>query len=117
MLIDLPESVLVEVIKKLDSWSVIQLSKVNRFLEVETNTYLEPSIASIRKEQSIRSEALSACHKIICRIYNQNIMKGWCERCGREGIVYSSLKDSEDETMYVCLDKFIRNCGSIFPNN
>lgn len=117
MLLNLPNSVLSSVIEKMDSWSVIQLSKVNRFLKNETKTYLDQSIEIIQKEQDIRSEALSACHKIICRIYNQNIIKGWCERCGREGLVYSCLKESEDETMFVCLDKFIHNCGLTFPNN
>jgi hypothetical protein len=117
MLDALPELVLAEIVKHMDPWTLVQFSRASPAFASSTKEYVTDAERAIRKARRVRAEALEACHRIITRIYDQNVLRGWCERCGRETLVYSTMRDTEERAMYVCLDRFTRSCGSSFPDS
>lgn len=101
-LTSLPLECLELIVERMDPYSRGTFSMTNKlFMEKfysKEDSDLQKSMLASRKL------ALEKCHRLIRNIYDNNVLSGWCEICGRETILRTALDDTTERVQWVCVD-------------
>ena len=109
-LTSLPSECIELILQHLDPYSQGCFSMTNKDLMLRFySTRLSELQKSLRME---RSAALDECHRLIRNIYDNNVLSGWCEVCGRQTMLRTAvaLENSEARAQWVCVDRCKMEC-------
>jgi hypothetical protein len=111
-LLSIPPECIDLIVDKMDPYSKGCFSLTNkdmmmRFYSAQVSEFQK----SLRRE---RARALGECHRLIRNIYDNNVLSGWCEICGRETILRTAVSSMEypgEPAQWVCIDRCKMECG------
>jgi hypothetical protein len=108
----LPEECVEMIVDRMDKYSKLCFSITNKEYK---NTFYSKEDAVII-EQKIKNKILCLydCHKLIRKIYDNNVISGWCELCMRETILRSEITSllGQERVRWVCIDRCCFECVS-----